>query len=82
VAALFRLAEEPLAQGRVMLDGVDLSTLCLRDVRARKPRGVLVIPQVRTRVCVRNECLVLRSASDMHCATLNSSAFFAMDNFL
>lgn len=50
MAALFRLAEEPLAQGRVMLDGVDLSTLCLRDVRARKPRGVIVIPQVCTRV--------------------------------
>jgi hypothetical protein len=46
VAALFRLAEEPLISGRVMLDGVDLATLCLRDVRARKPRGVVVIPQV------------------------------------
>ena len=42
---MFRLAEEPLVSGRVTLDGVDLATLGLRDVRCRKPRGMVVIPQ-------------------------------------
>ena len=43
--ALFRLAEEPLVSGRVTVDGVDLAALPLADVRARKPRGLVVIPQ-------------------------------------
>ena len=45
VSALFRLAEEPLVSGRVTVDGVDLAALPLADVRARKPRGLVVIPQ-------------------------------------
>ena len=43
-AALFRLVE-PLAGGRILLDGVDLATLPLRAVRARRPRGLVIIPQ-------------------------------------
>ena len=43
-AALFRLVE-PLAGGRILVDGVDLSTVPLRDVRARRPRGLVIIPQ-------------------------------------
>jgi ABC-type transport system involved in cytochrome bd biosynthesis fused ATPase/permease subunit len=36
---------EPLAGGRILVDGVDLSTVPLRDVRARRPRGLVIIPQ-------------------------------------
>ena len=43
VAALFRLVE--CCGGRIMLDGVDLATLGLRDVRGR-PGAMAVIPQV------------------------------------
>jgi ABC-type bacteriocin/lantibiotic exporter with double-glycine peptidase domain len=63
VAALFRLAEEPLASGRVLLDGVDLSTLALRDVRARKPRGMVVIPQVRSIPQQQQQQLLLQTST-------------------
>ena len=43
-AALFRLVD-PLVGGRILIDGVDLRQLALRDVRARRPRGLVIIPQ-------------------------------------
>jgi len=48
VAALFRLAEEPLASGRVLLDGVDLA-------RYRQPVATLASPMARYFLCLLHE---------------------------